>query len=395
MKAKISKTLINGLQPGKKVIYVWDTDLSRFGLKVTPKNRRVYVVQYWTKGRRRWLTIGTCPPLSPDEARTIAGQRLRDLAAGEDPAEAAANEKHGATVSDLAKRYLDEHAATKKKERSAEEDKRLITKIINPRLGNRTLASVTRDDVGTLHHKMRETPYQANRVLALLRKMFNLAEGWGLRALNTNPCTHIEKFKEEKRRRFLSVDELARLGAALVDAEKENVEAPEALAAIRLLLFTGARVSEILTAKWEYYDADMGALVLPDSKSGFKSVTLSAPAREVVEGLPAIEGNEYLLPGRVKGTHLIGLEHIWYRIRDKAQLPDVRLHDLRHSYASVGAAANLGLPIIGALLGHLDPSTTARYSHLAQDPLKAAAELIGNKIDTAMKGKTKTLRRVK
>jgi integrase len=395
MKAKITKTFVNELRPGPKDFFVWDTELPRFGLKLTPKGRIVYIAQYRAKGRMRRLTIGTHGALSPDQARTQAAIRLREVAEGNDPAEGLAEEKHGATVEDLSKRYLQEHAIEKKKARSAEEDKRLLDKIIKPALGKRTLASVTQTDISKLHHRYRETPYQANRVLALLRKMMNLAEGWGLRPLNSNPCTHIEKFKEERRRRFLNVEELGRLGAALKDSEDEGIDPPHAIAAIRLLLFTGARVSEILTARLEYVNWDVGALVLPDSKTGFKTIPLSAPAREVIENLPVVDDNPFLISGRMKNAHLIGMEHIWYRVRAKAQLPDVRLHDLRHSYASVGAAAGLGLPIIGALLGHMDASTTQRYAHLQQDPLKAAAELISAKIDKAMKRKPQKLRAVK
>lgn len=394
MRAKITKTLVNELSPGPADFFVWDTELPRFGLKFTPKGRIVYIVQYRAKGRMRRLTIGTHGALTPDKARTLAGLRLGEVAAGSDPAEGLAEEKHGATIKELSKRYLEEHA-TKKKVRSADEDKRLLDVIINPALGSRPLASITQADVAKLHHECRETPYQANRVLALLRKMMNLAEGWGLRPLNSNPCTHVEKFKEEKRRRFLSMEELGRMGAALKDTETEGIEPPQAIASIRLLLFTGARVSEILTLEWPFVNWELGALVLPDSKTGFKTIPLSAPAREILEGLPVIDGNPFVISGIRRGTHFVGLEHIWYRIRERAGLQDVRLHDLRHSYASVGAAAGLGLPIIGALLGHLDQTTTQRYAHLQQDPLKAATELIGTKIEEAMKAEPQKMRRVK
>ena len=256
-----------------------------------------------------------------------------------------------------------------------------------------TLLSLTAKEA-KLHHKCRETPYQGNRVLSLLQKMFNLAEGWGLRPQNSNPCTHIEKYREEKRRRFLNPEELARLGATLKAIEDEGAEPPQALAAVRLLLFTGARLNEILSAKWQYVNSELGALVLPDSKTGFKSIPLSAPAREILEGLPVVQDNNYFLPGHRRGSHFVGLQKVWDRIKKRAELPDVRLHDIRHSYASVGAAAGLGLPIVGALLGHLDASTTQRYAHLAQDPLKAAAELIGNRIDEALKTQP-GIRRVK
>jgi integrase len=154
-------------------------------------------------------------------------------------------------------------------------------------------------------------------------------------------------------------------------------------------------LSEILTAKYQYVNREFGALVLPDSKTGFKSIPLSCPAMEVIDNLPVITETEYLFPGRKPGSHFVGLNHIWGRLRAKAGLDDVRIHDLRHSFASVGAASGLGLPIIGALLGHLDQSTTQRYSHLQADPLKQATEIIGRKIDEAMKKKPRLLRVVK
>lgn len=393
MKAKITKTLINELQPGAANFFTWDTELPNFGLKLTPAGRISYLVQYRAKGRRRRITLGQHGALTPDKARKLAGLRLGEVAAGQDPAEGITEEKHGATVHDLATRYLEEHA-TKKKPRSAAEDKRLFKAVVLPKLGKRTTASITHADIAKLHHDCRKTPYQANRVLALLRKLFNLAEGWGLRGLNSNPCAHIEKFREEKRRRFLSIEELGQLGACLKAIEEEQAEPPQAVAAVRLILFTGARVLEILTLKWSFVNWSLGALVLPDSKTGFKTLPLSSPAREVIEGLPVVKGNDYVLPGRLSGAHFVGIQKIWERIAAKANLQDLRLHDLRHSYASVGAAAGLGLPIIGALLGHMDASTTQRYSHLAQDPLKAAAELISNRIDKAMKAPPK-IRRVK
>ena len=395
MRAKITKTLLNSLKPGTRDAFIWDTELPRFGVKITPTGRMVYIVQYRVNGRLRRLTIGTHGALTPDQARTKAANRLGEVAEGSDPADAALAARHGITLEELTKRYLDDHAAAKKKIRSRDEDKRLIDKIINPALGKRTLASITRADIARLHHDWRRTPYQANRVVALLRKVFNLAEAWGLRPLNSNPCTHIEKYREQKRKRFLTTDELARLGAALKATEEDNSEPPQAIAAIRLLLFTGARVNEILTARHEYVNVEIGALILPDSKTGHKTIPLSAPAREIIESLPVLSGNPYLIPGRTKGSHLIGLQHIWERIKLKAGIPDVRLHDLRHSYASVGAAAGLGLPIIGALLGHADAATTQRYAHLATDPLKAAAEAIASRIEKAMKAEPQKIRRVK
>lgn len=404
MKAKLTKQLVESVKPHKKRdVFLWDSELPRFGVKVTPAGRRVYIAQYrGADGRTRRLTLGRHGTVTIDEARKKAREKLSAATLGEDPAAEKLDARRSPTIEELGGRYLREHAETKKKATSIGNDRWLLDKVVYPNIGTLKVLSIGRIDVAALHDRLKARPCVANRAVALLSKMMNLAEKWGLRPDGSNPCRHVEKYRERKRRRFLSAEELARLGAALAEAENENQKAgskvltlpPAAVAAIRLLIFTGARVSEILTAKWKYLNHELSALVLPESKTGFKIIPLNAPARAVLDRLPMIEGNPYIIPGLKEGSHLVGLGHMWNRIRRAAEIPDVRLHDLRHSYASVGAAAGLGLPIIGALLGHADQTTTQRYAHLAADPLKAAAELIGSKIDAAMKAKPK-LRRMK
>nr|WP_247654276.1 site-specific integrase [Microvirga sp. HBU67558] len=211
--------------------------------------------------------------------------------------------------------------------------------------------------------------------------MFN----WSGRRGERNPCVGIERFTEQKRRRYLSSAELARLGAALAQAEEQKLRSPYVVAAIRLLVFTGARLTEILTLRWDHVDLERGFLNLADSKTGAKTVYLNAASRELLTALPHLDGNPFVIPGERQGKHLVNLEKPWRAIRQLAQLPDVRLHDLRHSFASIGAGAGLGLPVIGALLGHAQAATTARYAHLASDPLKQAADLIGGRLETAMR----------
>jgi integrase len=258
----------------------------------------------------------------------------------------------------------------------------MIERHILPALGRRKLADANRADVQRLHHKLRETPFYANRVLALLSKIFNLAEAWGLRPDGTNPCRHVTRYKEPARARFVSEVELARLGAVLAQAEHEGTEAPAAIAAVRLLVLTGCRLGEILTLRWEHADLERGELRLPESKTGPKTVPLNAPARELLAGL-ARDQSGFVIPGRKRGRHLVNLEKPWCRLRERAGLADVRLHDLRHSFASIGAGGGLSLPVIGALLGHTQAATTKKYAHLADDPLRAASELIGRRIAAA------------
>ena len=233
---------------------------------------------------------------------------------------------------------------------------------------------------------MRATPGAANRTLALLSKMFNLAEKWGLRPDGSNPCRHIEKYPERRIDRFLSNAELADLGKVLAEDEYGRTELPSSIAAIRLLLFTGCRLSEILTLRWEHVDFENQYLRLPESKTGPKLVYLSPPALDLLSDLKREDDNPFVILGRKPGTHQVNLRKPWGRIRKKAGLEDVRIHDLRHSFASMAVAGGLSLPVIGALLGHSQPATTARYAHLADDPLRQAANIAGGRIAAAMKG---------
>jgi integrase len=240
-----------------------------------------------------------------------------------------------------------------------------------------------------LHQALKKWPYAANRALALLSKMMNLAEKWGVRPDGTNPCRHVERFKEKRRQRFLSSAELVELGKVLVKVERENVEHSSVVPALRLLMLSGARRGEILGLKWEHIDWEHNCLRLPESKTGAKTIHLNPPALEVLEGLRKRRKNDspWALPGRVKGNPLVGLPHAWQRIRRRAKLGDLRIHDLRHSFASVAAASNMSLPIIGALLGHTQPQTTQRYAHLAADPLREASARIGERISEMMEPK--------
>jgi integrase len=217
----------------------------------------------------------------------------------------------------------------------------------------------------------------ANRVLALLSKMMNLAEKWGLRPDGSNPCRHVDKYGETKRERFLSADELARLGDVLAEAERTATELPGAIAAVRLLALTGCRVSEIVTLRWQDVDLAAACLRLPDSKTGAKTVHLNAPALAVLAAIERDPGSPWVIRGGKPGARLINLQKPWRRIRANAGLENVRLHDLRHSHASVAVGLGEGLPMIGKLLGHSTVATTARYAHLAADPVKAATERVG------------------
>ena len=198
----------------------------------------------------------------------------------------------------------------------------------------------------------------------------------------------MEKFREKKRERYLSDEEMVRLAGVLAEAERAGTDWPEVIASIKLLIFTGCRLSEILTLRWDWVNFERKCLELPDSKTGAKLVHLSDPAVEVLNNIRRREANPHVIPGTKAGAHLVNLEKPWRRIRRRAGLEDLRLHDLRHTYASIAAGLGEGLPIIGRLLGHTQPATTARYAHLAADPLKAANERVGGALAGMMNGES-------
>ncbi len=386
MKTRITKRIVDSLTPsdGTETI-LWDIDLAGFGCRVRPGGAKTYFVSYRAgRGRAapmRKLTIGRHGnPWTPEMAREEARRILADVAHGADPAAERDAAKKAETLADLAARFMAEHVSAKRKSRTGAEYARLLDKLILPALGPVKLADVTRAAVSRLHYALRGTPYQANRVLALLSKMMNLAEAWGLRPNGSNPCAHVERYAEHHRERLLSAEELARLG----DAIRAYRGSPFVPAAIRLLLFTGARLNEILGLQWDWIDYQRGEARLPDSKTGRKTLHLPAPALAVLSDLPRLEGNPFVIAGQVKGARLVNLETPWRAIRAAAGLPDARLHDLRHAFASIGAAAGDSLLVLGKVLGHTQAATTQRYAHLASDPVKATAGRIAGKIADAL-----------
>ena len=312
--------------------------------------------------------------------RTPRAPRLLSLAAGRAPARAKVEEKAAPTVAELVQRFLSEHAEAKRKGSTGKEYCRLLEHVVLPAIGKKRVADVTRQDMARLHHARRKTPTEANRVLAAMSTMFNMAERWGLRPDGSNPCRNVEKYPQRRRERFLSAAELSRLGDALAGYDGS----PYHVAAIKLVVFTGARLSEILGLRWMWIDFDRSEARLPHSKTGAKTLHLPPPALEVLAELPQIEGNPHVIVGAKAGAALVDLQNPWRAIRAAAALDHVRLHDLRHVFTSIAVSSGLGLPIIGKMLGHSQPATTARYAHLASHPLKAVAAAIAGEIAAAM-----------
>lgn len=395
---KLTKRVVEGIAPADKPLKVWDVEVPGFHVEVRPTGKRSFYLFYRVGGGRgstqRRARIGEFGAVTVDAARDRAREWAAIVAAGGDPAGKRREDRAAPRVTDLCDRYLSEHARPHKKASSVEEDERIIRDYIKPSFGKRKVAEVTRAEVAKFHSGLSEKPYRANRAIACFSKMMSLAEVWGLRPDGSNPCRHIKKFPEKARKRFLSPAELGGLGDALKAAERGEVRlkkagrdkgdgswiSPHAVAAIRLLILTGMRSSEVKGLRWEWIDFEAGRIALPDSKSGEKVVALNAPALATLNAVPRVDGNPHVIVGGKPGAPLVNLKDPWSAIRKAAGLDDVRIHDLRHSFAAVGAGSGASLHIIGGLLGHTQPQTTKRYAHLADDPLRAASEQIGGQI---------------
>lgn len=394
---RITKRVVGDLKAAEKERFVWDSELIGFGVRVSPKGLITYVYQYFLEGRTRRFKIGTHgAPWTPETARQEA-TRLAGLAvSGDDPQQAKIEERKAMTVAQLCDLYLTEGLLTRK-ESSVKAARCDIENHIKPLLGRRKVVSLERSDLeGMLGDiaagKTARTQKLGFRSLARVRggkgaassalTVLSAALGFGVtRKVRTdNPAAGIRKFPSKKIERFLSPAELAHLGEALSAASALGVESPYAIAALRLLILTGCRKNEILTLKRAHVDVYHRCLRLPDSKTGSKIVHLGAPAIKVIGAIDEVARNPYLLPGKRDGTHVTDLQSSWERIRKTAGLEDVRIHDLRHSFASMGAASGDSLMVIGALLGHRSAKTTERYTHLADHPVKAAADRIADEI---------------
>jgi len=380
---------------------------------VTPSGSKSWVVAYrpFPGGRgvrEKVVTLGNVSKLTPERARREAGEALAKIRLGADPGAEKAERRQALTVSGLCDAFASEHLETKVKAGTAEGHALALERLRSAH-GSLPADALTRAQIAGLHSKMRDTPYAANRALAVWSKLYSWAGVRGLVPEGLNPARGIEKYREQGRERFLTGEELARLGDALRLAETEGLSwdiderkpgakhlpkesnrrrvlDPYAVAAIRLLILTGARLREILNAQWSQVDFERGVIFLADSKTGRKPVYLSAAAQAVLASLPRIEGNPHIIAGTKEGAPRADLKKPWGAVCHAAGLDGLRIHDLRHSFASVGAGASLGLPIIGKLLGHSQPATTQRYAHLDSDPLRRAVDTIGATISAAMEG---------
>jgi len=401
MIAKITKRTVDTTGPAYQDTFIWDSVVRGFGLKITPAGRKIYILQYRHDGRIRRYTIGPHgSPWTPDQARKESLRLMGEVASGVDPMESRSAGRKAITVHELCELYLAEGCATKKPS-TLRTDRGRIKRHIIPLLGRKRVRNVARGNIerflqdvakGETAADVKTGPRgraivrggrgTASRTLGLLGAILTFAVNRGFR--DDNPVKGVKRYRDNRRERFLTEFEFARLGKTLIEAESSGTFSKSVTGAILLLILTGARLSEILTLRWEYVDLERKLLKLPYSKTGEKIIHLNPPALDLLRSIPGTEGNPFVFPGGKAESHLVNLNKPWRRLRDLAGLENVRLHDLRHSFASVGAEQGIGLPILGKLLGHRENATTARYSHLGPDPLKQANDLIGKQISLSL-----------
>ncbi|HEV2899892.1 MAG TPA: tyrosine-type recombinase/integrase [Pseudaminobacter sp.] len=408
---KITKRVVDATKPNGTDFYVFDSELIGFGIRVRKTGGMAYIARYRAGSGRhapvRRVTIAKVGKVTPEQARDAAKAVLASVVKGNDPARDKAGDRKALTFNDLADKFI-AHIEAIRKPTTASQYRQLLDLHAIPEFGKRKAASIDVTDVSALHLKLSKKPAAANRLRAILSSMYS----WGIKSKTLpkmdNPASDVGRYREKRRERFLSTDEISRLAGAIQEAEtigipwaapnkKLTKHAPKpenrlvkidatAAAAFRLLLLTGARLREILHLKWEQIDFERGLLLLPESKTGQKTIVLNAPALSILSDLP--RAGIYVVASESVGTKdekpRADLKRPWAMLVRRAELGKLRIHDLRHSFASFGAGGGMGLPIIGKLLGHSQPATTNRYAHLDADPLRRASNAIGKKISDAM-----------
>lgn len=390
MQMRITKRWVDQVQPTDKDVFYWDDSLKGFGLKVTKGGKKNFVLQARLNGDVKRFTIGQYgQPWSPDQARQTALEMLADVGRGIDPTSEKKAKRGQPTMSDLAKRYLEDGMGHKKTS-TKDIEGGFIRRHILPLLGRRKVAELTKSDLQKFLQQVADGktavdektkargraivkggPGAANRSMDLLASMLTYAVELEWRA--DNPAKGVKKFKLKKHDRYLNAEELDRLGNALRAAEVDGVS-QFTLAAIRFLLLSGCRRGEALTLRWKWIDFDHNLAKLPDSKTGQKVLLLGAGAIALLKDLPPVEGSPLVFPSAAGGTTPISIQKVWDKVRKSADLSELRLHDLRHNFASAAVSSGQSLYIVGKLLGHSQAQTTQRYAHLAPDPVRQAAD---------------------
>ena len=382
---KLSNRTVAALSVERDTVF-WDRELTGFGVRVYSTGGKVFIAQ--ARGpdgpdnphKPRRITVGRHTVLSAEQARQRAALIIARIKAGEEPVPLPLPAKHakGPSVADLATRYLEEHIAVRCKPKKQRTARSVVNRHIVPTLGRLPLQAVERSHVMAMHESLCETPAMANMAVETLGHMYKLARGWDMVPEDCDdPCESIPLNPERKRERFLTDAEFTRLGQVLDEVSGNGSQvSPGAVTTIRLLMLTGCRKTEIMTLRWGHVDLDRAEIRIVNGKTGDRTVHLSLAAVKVLAALQREPDNPWVIPGAKPGTHMADIDGAWQSIRARAGLNDVRIHDIRHSFASRALALGEGLPIISRLLGHRRVETTARYAHLARDSVWESAERI-------------------
>lgn len=394
MSVKLTKANVTNAHTPDKPLFLFDTELPGFCLKVTKAGRKVFQLRYRVAGRSstlRTYTIGQfSKPWTVETARKEAQALLGDVRRQIDPAaekkRKAIADAGAVTVEALSREFLNMYASQMLKPRSYVEYERAFRGYINPQLGSIRVRDLAHGDVRRLHHAMRNTAVTANRTIQVLSKFMSWAIEGNYRTDRLNPCKGLKKYREEPRKRYLSLSEMEAVGTAIRDLEASRRLSPWQAALFRCLLLTGMRSSELRLMKWAWVDVAGAYFRLPDSKSGARDIPIAGPVLRILQQLPRIEGCPYVFAGRTAGKPLANTRWPWQIIANKAEIKAARIHDLRHSAASIGVSANISLLLIGGVLGHKSSQTTQRYAHRGADPLRATSETIAEHVSKAMEG---------
>lgn len=410
--AKLTKRMIDSIAPGPESLKVWDDELSGFGVRVQPSGVKTYILNYRTKaGRQRQSTIGRHGALTVAEARSRAQAMLASIADGKDPQGDLSALRKSDTVNQFLDRHLAEHVAKQNGLRMQASVKDAFDRLARPNIGALKLESVTRRDIQKMHAGLHQTPVMANMLLAYLSTAFNKAEMEGLRPENTNPCKGVQRYKTQTRERFLTAEEFRKLGAALELAggdglpwpapsggvankhlpKGENRRTPLSsgtLAVIRLLIYTGARRGEIIELEWSHVDFENGALALPGRKGkGRKSHPVSEIALAILREIPRVQGSPWVFPRPGDATRHLSpevIENGWQRLRAHAGIVDVRLHDLRHTVATIASRSGANAFIVRDMLRHATTAMTSRYANFDAAPVRATMNSVAASISAGM-----------
>lgn len=376
---KLTKRFVESITPHEKdELLLWDTELKGFGVRVFPTGRRTYFVQYRNQfGSTRRKKIGVHGNITADQAREEAKKLLGDVAKGKDPSQEHQNDKLKPTFEQLATEYLEFCIKENKAAKTLKEERRMLDTILLKRFGFKKLDEISTYEIQQLHHERRNTLYVANRIRSLLSRMFNLAIKW--KWMTTNPVMGVKQYQEQKRNRWLDDEEVGRLFSVLETYHNQSVAN-----IVRLLILTGARYMEVVSATWDQFDLEKGTWTKPDLSTKQRQmhhIPLSLQVIEILKHMKEKSESVFLFPGKISGQHIKEIKKAWYTIRKRADLPKLRIHDLRHTYASHLVSSGLSLSIVGKLLGHTQASTTQRYAHLADASLRQATESFGNKVE--------------